>query len=224
MRSVPYYLITNRSARTGAKAMAGSSKSRPPHRTWIPVVYDPANPFPSRGGGICCTGNAKDVPGIFDQHDLEARGDVLVYSTGPLSSGVSIAGPVRTVLYVSSDRMDTDMAAKLLDVDDQGHAWNVANGILRMRYRLGLVDPTPLHGSGAYRVEVNLNTVAWHFKPGHRIRLYLTSSDFPMYDRNLNTGGDNVTEAKWLVAHNVVHTGPRARSMLVLPVVDAAGR
>jgi putative CocE/NonD family hydrolase len=116
------------------------------------------------------------------------------------------------------------MAAKLIDVDEDGHAWNVADGILRLRYRLGLVDPALLDGNNTYRVEVNLNTVAWYFKPGHRIRLYVTSSNFPMYDRNLNTGGDNVTETQWLTAHNVVHTAPDMQSALVLPVVATSGQ
>ena len=189
------------------------------------LVYDPANPFPSRGGGICCTGNAKDVPGIFDQRDLEARGDVLGVQHGAAVQRASRSrGRFGRCSTCRRTGMDTDMAAKLLDVDDEGHAWNVANGILRMRYRLGLVDPTPLHGSGAYRVEVNLNTVAWYFKPGHRTAPLPHEQRLPDVDRNLNTGGDNVTETQWLIAHNVVHTGPRARSVLLLPVVHAAGR
>jgi uncharacterized protein len=218
MHSVSYYLGAEHGARTvsGDGRLASNATARAIADT---IVYDPADPFPSRGGGICCTGNPKDVPGIFDQHDLETRHDVLVYSTDPLAGSVAIAGPVRAVLYVSSDATDTDIAAKLLDVDEEGRAWNVANGILRLRYRDGLVKPALLRPDSLYRVTVNLNTVAWSFKAGHRIRLYVTSSDFPMYDRNLNTGRDNVTEIHWVVAHNVVHIGAQTPSALVLPVV-----
>jgi putative CocE/NonD family hydrolase len=218
MRSVAYYLSSDRSARTGSGDGQLASAAPSAARTDT-IVYDPANPFPSRGGGICCTGNPKDLPGIFDQRDLESRPDVLVYSTAPLSSPLSIAGPVRAVLYVSSDVKDSDIAAKLLDVDETGHAWNVANGILRLRYRGGLASPALMRADSVYRVQVNLNTVAWQFRPGHRIRLYVTSSDFPMYDRNLNTGGDNVTETQWVTAHNVVHIGAQSASALMLPVV-----
>jgi len=223
MHAVSYYLVSDHGARTG-QGDGRLSPTTPARATADTIVYDPADPFPSRGGGICCTGNAKDVPGIFDQHDLEARPDVLVYGTRVLADGISIAGPVRAVLYVSSDAKDTDIAAKLVDVDEDGHAWNVANGILRMRYRGGLAAPKPMRSDSVYRVEVNLNTVAWSFKPGHRIRLYITSSDFPMYDRNLNTGGDNVTETQWITAHNVVHAGPHALSALVLPITDGGQR
>jgi uncharacterized protein len=220
LKKVLYYLTATHGARTGSgDGRLSLTPATAPHRDTI--VYDPANPFPSRGGGICCTGNPKDVPGIFDQQDLETRGDVLVYTSDALTEGVSIVGPVRANLYVSTDRKDTDIAAKLLDVDEQGHAWNVADGILRMRYRLGLVASSLLSGSEPYRVEVNLNTVAWYFKPGHRIRVYVTSSNFPMYDRNLNTGGDNVTETQWVTAHNVIQTGPDLRSALALPVLEA---
>ena len=223
MRSVSYYLTSANSARTGAGD--GQLTGAVPSRSSVDTIsYDPANPFPSRGGGICCTGNPKDVPGIFDQHDLESRPDVLVYSTPILTAGVSIAGPVRLKVVVSSNATDSDIAAKLLDVDESGHAWNVANGILRLRYRKGLARPQLMKRGTKYRVEVNLNTVAWYFKPGHRIRLYVTSSDFPMYDRNLNTGGDNVTETQWVVAHNVVYSaagkgsGSASPSALILPI------
>jgi uncharacterized protein len=182
-------------------------------------VYDPANPFPSRGGGICCTGDPKDVPGMFDQHDLESRRDLLVYSTPVLDTSVTIAGPVRVVLYVSSDATDTDFSAKLLDVDPQGRAWNVANGILRMRYREGLAKPSLMRPRQTYRVQLNLNTTAYSFAPGHRIRLYVTSSDFPMYDRNLNTGGDNSGDTVWVAATNTVRSGGPYPSQLVLPVL-----
>jgi hypothetical protein len=183
-------------------------------------VYDPADPVPSKGGTICCTGDPTNKPGIFDQSAMEARRDVLVYSTEPLLDGVTIAGPVKLVLMVSSDAKDTDFSAKLIDVDAEGHAWNVVNGIQRMRYRNGIRNRAPaMQRDSVYRVEVSLKVTAHEFAAGHRIRVYLTSSDFPMYDRNLNTGGDNVTETAWVKATNTVHTGGVRGSYLELPVI-----
>lgn len=212
VRQVPLYLSSDSSGRR-------LSQQPPSQATVDTYVYDPADPFPSRGGGICCTGNPNDVPGIFDQHDLEARRDVLVYSTAVLDTAITIAGPVRVVLYVSSDATDTDFAAKLVDVDPQNRAWNVANGILRMRYREGLAKPSLMSAQRTYRIEVNLNSTAYAFASGHRIRLYVTSSDFPMYDRNLNTGGDNTGDTSWVAASNTVRSGGSYPSQLVLPML-----
>lgn len=180
--------------------------------------YDPDDPFPSRGGTVCCTGNPKDQPGAFDQSDLESRPDLLMYSTPPLERGVTIAGSVTAVLYVSSDRLDTDFTAKLIDVDAEGRSWNVANGVLRARYRNGMTKPVWLTPGQVVRLEVNLKATAHRFAPGHRIRLWVSSSDFPLHDRNLNTGGDNVTETSWLTATNTVHFGGQRSSHLLLPV------
>ena len=104
-------------------------------------------------------------------------------------------------------------------MDGQGRAWNVSNGILRARYRDGMAKKVLMERDRVYRVEVSLNSTAHYFAPGHRIRLHVSSSDFPMYDRNLNTGGDNVTETKWIKANNTIHLGGRHPSQLLLPVV-----
>ncbi len=180
--------------------------------------YDPDDPVPSRGGTVCCTGNPKDQPGAFDQSDLERRKDLLIYSTPPLERGVTIAGSVTTTLYISSDRKDTDFTAKLLDVDPEGRSWNVASGVIRARYRSGMTKPVWLSPGQVVRLEVNLKATAHHFAPGHRIRLWVSSSDFPLHDRNLNTGGDNVTETDWLTATNTVYSGGNRASYLLLPI------
>ncbi len=167
---------------------------------------------------MCCTGNPKDEPGAFDQSDLETRPDLLIYSTPPLERGMTIAGRVSATLYVSSDRKDTDFTAKLIDVDPEGRAWNVVNGVLRARYRQGMARPVWLTPGEPVRLEVSLKATAHHFAAGHRIRLWISSSDYPLHDRNLNTGGDNVTETSWLVATNTVHYGGSRASYLLLPV------
>jgi putative CocE/NonD family hydrolase len=157
---------------------------------------------------------------VFDQSALESRPDLLMHATPVHNRGMTIAGPVRVILYVSSDARDTDFTAKLIDVDPQGRAWNVTDGILRMRYRAGMTRQLQMERDSVYRVEVSLNSTAHHFAPGHRIRLHVSSSDFPMYDRNLNTGGNNATESTWVRATNIVHFGPRRPSHLLLPVAQ----
>lgn len=218
MHLVSYYLSSQRGANTGSGdgVLSTLPLSRPGTDT---VTYDPDNPFPSRGGTICCTGNPNDVPGVFDQADLEGRSDLLVYSTPPLAKGLTITGPVRAVVYLSSDAKDTDLAAKLIDVDEEGRAWNVVNGIARVRYRDGMAKPALMEPGKVYRVEVNIRSIAYYFKPGHRIRLHLMNSDFPAYERNTNTGGNIYDETQFVRARNTVHFGPQSRSALVLPVV-----
>lgn len=223
MRPVSYYLSSSRGANTAAGD--GRLTTAPPARAGRDTLtYDPENPFPSRGGTICCTGNPADQPGIFDQSDLEGRPDLLVYSTPPLPAAVTIAGPVRLVVHVSSDAPDTDVAARLIDVDAEGRAWNVVDGIARVRYREGLTTPRLMQPGEVYRVEVNLKSVAHRFAPGHRIRLHLSSSNFPQFERNTNTGGSIYDEATFVVARNTVHFGPGQASALVLPVVPNRAR
>ncbi len=196
----------------------GRLSTRPPAPGRDVFRYDPDDPVPSRGGTVCCTGNPKDQPGAFDQSDLEGRKDLLIYSTPPLERGVTIAGSVKATLYVSSDRNDTDFTAKLIDVDAEGRSWNVASGVIRARYRNGMTKPVWLSPGHVVRLDVNLKATAHHFAPGHRIRLWVSSSDFPLHDRNLNTGGDNVTETSWLTATNTVYSGGRRASYLLLPI------
>jgi putative CocE/NonD family hydrolase len=218
MRTISYYLSSQRGANTGQGD--GLLATAPPARAGRDTLTaDPANPVPSRGGTICCTGNPNDQPGIFDQSELESRPDLLVYSTPPLATGVTIVGPVRAVLYVSSDAKDTDFAAKVIDVDPSGKAWNVVDGIARARYRDGIPNPALMEPGQRYRVEVNLKSIAYHFPAGHRIRLHLAGSSFPQWERNSNTGGNIFDETTYAVAKNSVHFGPGAQSALVLPVV-----
>jgi putative CocE/NonD family hydrolase len=224
MRPVRYYLSSGR----GAVSSSGDGTlgtSLPDRARADSFVYDPADPFPSRGGTVCCTGNPKDQPGVFDQSDLETRRDLLVYTTPPLDQALTVAGSLTAVLLVSSDAKDTDFVAKLLDVDPEGRSWNVVNGVRRARYREGMTKPVWLEPGKVYRVEVSLKATAYQFAPGHRLRLWVTSSNFPLHDRNLNTGGDNVTETSWVKATNSIHLGGKEASYLVLPVVpNAASR
>ncbi len=182
-------------------------------------VYDPATPVPSKGGALCCTGTPDAPPGAFDQSDIETRHDVLVYSTPPLTRGVEVTGPIEAVLHVSSSATDTDFTVKLVDVYPDGTAYNIQEGILRARYREGLDRETRMVPGTVYPIRVNVHATSNYFGPGHRIRVEISSSNFPRFDRNLNLGTDNSREHRMAVARNVIHHSARYPSHLVLPVV-----
>ena len=181
--------------------------------------YDPMNPVPSYGGNVCCTGNAISG-GAFDQRKNESRPDVLVYSTEPLKEGIEVSGPIEVTLYVSSDAKDTDFTVKLIDVYPDGRAYNLDETIQRMRYRDGYDKPTAWMQSGkVYKVTLSPMTTSNYFEAGHRIRIEISSSNFPRFDRNLNTGGKNYDESKGVIARNAVHHSKQYPSSMKITVV-----
>lgn len=181
--------------------------------------YDPATPVPSKGGNMCCTWRTRLAAGSFDQSDTEMRQDVLVYSSHVLQEGIEVTGPIEALLYVSSSAKDTDFTAKLVDVYPDGKAYNVQEGIFRARYREGFDKKVWMSLGEVYEIEIDLQATSNYFGPGHRIRLEVSSSNFPRFDRNLNTGGNNYDEAEWEVAANTVHHSGKHASHIVLPVV-----
>ena len=181
--------------------------------------YDPMNPVPSYGGNVCCTGNAVQG-GAFDQSKKETRPDILVYSTEPLKQGVEVSGPIEVTLYVSSDVKDTDFTVKLIDVYPDGRAYNLDETIQRMRYRNGYDKPLVWMETGkVHKVTLQPMTTSNYFEAGHRIRIEVSSSNFPRFDRNLNTGGKNYDEVKGVIAHNAVHHSKQYPSEVKLTVV-----
>jgi len=181
--------------------------------------YDPLNPVPSYGGNVCCTGNAVNG-GSYDQRKMETRPDILVYTTEPLREGLEVSGPIELTLYVSSDAKDTDFTVKLIDVDPDGRAYNLDETIQRMRYRDGYDKPLAFMQSGkVYKVVLGPMVTSNFFEAGHRIRIEVSSSNFPRFDRNLNTGGRNWDESKGVVARNAVHHSKQYPSELKLTVV-----
>jgi putative CocE/NonD family hydrolase len=181
--------------------------------------YDPMNPVPSRGGNVCCTGNAITA-GSFDQRENESRPDVLVYTTQPLKEGLEVSGPIEVTLYVSSDAKDTDFTVKLLDVYPDGRAYNLDETIQRMRYREGYDKPNVWMQPGkVYKVTLSPLTTSNYFAAGHRIRIEVSSSNFPRFDRNLNTGGKNYDESKGVIARNAVHHSKQYPSEIKITVV-----
>lgn len=181
-------------------------------------VYDPMNPVPALGGGVCCNGGASPG-GSFDQRGIEARADVLVYTTEPLSEAMEVTGSVHPTLFVSSDARDTDFTVKLVDVHPNGEAWNVDDTIFRARYREGFDKPKMLQAGEVYELKLSPLSTSYTFKAGHRLRVEVSSSKFPQYMRNLNTGGNNVDETEGVVANNTVHHSAEYPSRIELSVI-----
>ncbi len=182
-------------------------------------VFDPYNPVPTRGGAVCC--NPKVFPwGPMDQRVVEQRRDVLVYSTKPLPRDVEATGPVQAVLWVSSSARDTDFTAKLVDVFPDGTARNLTDGILRLRYRESLEKPVLANPGEVYRITVDAGVTSNVFLKGHRIRVEISSSNFPRFDRNPNTGGAveqavKMAKASQTVYHDAAH--PSCVVLMVMP-------
>jgi putative CocE/NonD family hydrolase len=182
-------------------------------------AYDPMKPVMSIGGNVCCQANAL-TGGSLDQRKSEERDDILVYTTEPLKEGMEVSGPITFTTFVSSDRTDTDITVKIIDVYPDGRAYNLDETIQRLRYRDGYDKPVQMMVPGkVYKVALQPMTTSNWFDAGHRIRIEVSSSNFPRFDRNLNTGGNNYDETQGLVAHNVVHHSKQYPSELKLTVV-----
>ena len=168
---------------------------------------------------MCCQGNAV-AGGAFDQREIELRPDVLVYTTAPLKEGMDVSGPIDVTIYLSSDRKDTDVTVKLLDVYPDGRAYNLDETIQRVRWREGYdKPPTWMESGNVYKVALQPMTTSNYFAAGHRIRIEVSSSNFPRFDRNLNTGGKNYDEVTGLIAKNSIHHSRRYPSQITISVV-----
>ncbi len=180
--------------------------------------YDPADPTPTIGGPLCC----RDLPsgnGPQDQRPAEARDDVLVFTTPAFTQEFEVTGPVTADLYVSSSTVDTDFTAKLIDVWPNGFAQNLTDGILRMRYRNSQSKPELMNPGEIYHMTVDMWATSNVFLPGHKLRLEISSSDFPRFDRNLNTGEEQAHGTRTVKAANVLFHDKDHPSALVLPVI-----
>ncbi|MER9708598.1 CocE/NonD family hydrolase [Mesorhizobium sp. M0204] len=202
------------SSEKGANSLHGDGRlsfDRPRSSVRDFYSYDPADPVvtgPQNDWGVS----------LLDQRSIEARKDVLVYTSEPLTQGLTVVGRIKMVLHVSSSAVDTDFTGKLVDVYPDGRAIQLQNGILRARYRNSFLKPELMTPGETYEIEVDLNATANWFAPGHCIRLEVSSSNFPRFDRNLNTGGDGFSETEGVVAQNAIFSGPSTPSRLILPV------
>jgi uncharacterized protein len=183
-------------------------------------LYNPANPAPTVGGPLCC--DAKHMePGPRDQRSVENREDVLVYSTGPMERDLEVTGPVTANLFVKSSAVDTDFTAKLVDVAPDGFAQDLTEGILRMRYRASREHATLMSPGQIYEISIDLWATSNVFLRGHSLLLEISSSNFPRFDRNLNTGEDIKFAGHFVSATNTILHDAQHPSALVLPVVPS---
>ncbi len=198
---------------------AGGDLGRPlpaesePSTFWL----DPEDPVPTVGGATLMTG--KYLRGPVEQHRVESRKDVLVFTSEPRESPLEVTGRVRLVAWVASETADTDVVARLCDVHPDGRSYHVCDGILRLRFREGLAHPSLLQPGEVYRVEVDMWSTAQVFLPGHRLRLQVRASDFPRYDRCPGTGQNSAEVDHVVPQRNRLFHDPARPSHLVLPVI-----
>ncbi|HEY4668211.1 MAG TPA: CocE/NonD family hydrolase, partial [Tepidiformaceae bacterium] len=213
-----YYLHSNGGAATasgdGVLSTESPGEERPDH-----FVYDPLNPCPTVGGALFPY--PLDVPpGQFEQSAVESRPDVLCYTTPPLDRELEVTGPVTVRLWAATSAPDTDFTAKLVDVQPDGTPLNLCDGIIRARYHSGFASPERLLPGQPVELAIDLAGTSNIFKIGHRVRLEISSSNFPRFDRNTNTGADIATDRDLAIALNTVFHDTSRPSHLILPVVE----
>ena len=181
-------------------------------------LYNPRDPVPTRGGALCCNPYFT-TSGALEQRQIETREDVLVYSTPPLEREVEVTGPVTVTLWAASSARDTDFTAKLVDVCEHGCATNITDGIIRARYRESMSTASLLELNTVYRYTIDLWATSNAFKPGHRIRVEVSSSNFPRFDRNTNTGNLIAEDGELTTAVQTIFHDSQRPSHITLPVV-----
>ena len=212
-RYTPYFLHSGGRANSD-RGDGVLDQRRPAGEAADRFVYDPDDPVPTRGGNTLIL-----AMGVQDQRPVEARHDVLVYTSAVMTEKLEVTGPVTVTLYAASNASDTDFTAKLVDVRPDGYAQNLADGIVRARYRESRTSPAPLTPGEVSRFTIDLWATSHVFLPGHRIRLEIASSNFPRFDRNLNTGEDQATGTRRQSARQTVFHDERYPSHVVLPVI-----
>ncbi|HEY2577981.1 MAG TPA: CocE/NonD family hydrolase [Streptosporangiaceae bacterium] len=187
---------------------AGAPAEDQPADMW---VHDPDRPVP-----FITESSSTQIGGPDDYHGVETRGDVLVYSSDPLTEPVEIIGPVRLIAHVATSAADTDVMAKLVDVHPNGFAQRLCDGMVRLRYRNGFSREDLITPGEVYEVSVVMWDTCVRLEPGHRLRIDIASAAFPKVDVNLGTGGDMVTETEGVIAHNEIWHTPARPSRLLL--------
>ena len=181
--------------------------------------YDPLYPVPSHGGNACCTANAMKG-GSFNQREMEARNDILAYTSETPEAGVEVSGFVESTLYVSSDAKDTAITIKFDRCYPDGRAYNLDDTIQRLRYREVYEKEVFMEKGQIYQVEMTPMFTSNFFNKGLRIGVEISSSNFPRFDRNLNTGGNNYDEIDGVIATNGIHHSSAHPSQIRLPIVS----
>jgi uncharacterized protein len=215
-----YYLDS--SGHANSSSGDGTLSTRMPAERWFDAfTYAPDNPVPTHGGGLCCTHDQviQEPSGAFDQREVERRNDVLVYSTESLSQDLEVTGLVGAEVYVSSSAVDTDVTAKLVDVRPDGFAQNLTDNVQRLRYRNSPERPELLEPGKIYKIIFEIGATSNVFRAGHRIRLEISSSNFPRFDRNLNSAASPESGATFVPAENRIYHDAQHPSAIVLPVI-----
>ena len=216
-RETRYYLHS--SGKANSLGGDGNLTLVPPHQEPNDhYIYDPANPVPTIGGPLCCA-QQRLAPGPHDQRPAEARGDVLIYSTTPMTQDVEVTGPIKLELFAKSSAVDTDFTAKLVDVWPDGFAQNLTEGIVRARYRDSQEKAEFINPGQVYKFTVDLWATSNVFKKGHVLRLEVSSSNFPRFDRNMNTGEEQARAQKYVSATNTIYHDGEHPSALILPIL-----
>jgi putative CocE/NonD family hydrolase len=205
-RFTPYYLHSSHAL----------NSEKPTAEAADEFSYDPHDPVPSHGGNNLIGASA----GPVDQNKIEQRPDVLVYSTEPLENDIEVTGPVTMTLYAASSAKDTDFTAKLVDVHPDGKAYNLCDGIIRGRFRDGRDNPHLLEPGKSEKYDIDLWVTSNLFKRGHRIRVEVSSSNFPRFDRNPNTGHPFGSDADLIKASQTVYHDADRASHLLLPIIS----
>jgi putative CocE/NonD family hydrolase len=218
-RSTKYFLHSNGKANS-VRGEGSLSTSAPKSEPADSYIYNPANPAPTMGGPLCCDAEHME-PGPRDQRAIENRDDVLVYSIGPLPTDLEVTGPVTADLFVKSSAVDTDFTAKLFDVTPDGFAQDLTEGILRMRYRSSPEHATFMNPGQIYEISLDLWATSNVFLKGHSLRLEISSSNFPRFDRNLNTGEEIKFARTMATANNTILHDAQHPSSLILPVMPS---
>jgi putative CocE/NonD family hydrolase len=219
-KPTPFYL-TGKAAANTLHGGGELSKNKPRKELPDQFVFDPRNPAPTQGGAVCC--NPTVYPwGPMDQRKVESRPDVLVYTSSVLKKEVEVTGPIRVVLYASTSAPDTDFTAKLVDVFPDGSARILTDGILRLRYRESLEKPAATIPGQTYQVTVDAGVTSNVFLKGHAIRLEISSSNFPRFDRNPNTGRPVAEETELRTARQTVYHDRTQASYVLLPIVPGS--
>lgn len=215
-RYTKYYLHSARGA-NGPTSDGELSLSAPGSERPDQFEYDPKNPVPTIGGRLCC--GVAVPPGPFDQRPNESRPDVLIFSTPPLERDFEVTGFVSLDVYASTSAVDTDFTALLADVNQSGYARFLTDGVVRARYRDGTERPEEVVPGKVYKYTIDLWATSNVFKKGHRLRLYISSSNFPRFNRNPNTGGPMLGGSHMVNAQQTVYHDGKYSSSLTLPVI-----
>lgn len=217
MRPEPWYLHSGGHANSAA-GDGLLSREAPAEESADSYIYDPERPTPTIGGATLMHPSFRS--GALDQRPIEARDDVLVFSSAPLDKPLALAGPISVTMYVATDGSDTDFVARLVDVYPDGRAMTLTDGVTRLRYREGVATPAGLVEPGRiYEITIDLWATAVTFLPGHRVRLDVTSSNFPRWERNPNTGEDAAQATAWRPARQTILHDAEHPSRVTLPVL-----